>query len=338
MDTREFSKVDLNLLISLQVLLEERSVSRAAERLFITQPAMSKTLTRLRVLFNDALFTRSSRGMQPTPRALELAARLSEILGDISHLLSEPGFDPRAAQGEITLALSEHVGLTLLPRLLAQLSVSAPRLKIRVITRIENPLEALASGNLDFAIQVKQAHYGKDYRVEELGHSPLAILVRDDHPLTIGDVTWERLTTFPLIKLYASSQEQLEVQHYAGTSLPVSDHPLATLEISHLLTALELLRLSDYFLPAPAYLLQQDGATVGITGLPMPRETQLDIHYALVTHKRTASSSLHNWLRQQITCTIRELRTPLQRKLRQRIPASSITPTSAGHHEQQTTA
>lgn len=326
MDTREFNKVDLNLLISLQVLLEERSVSRAAERLFITQPAMSKTLTRLRALFNDELFTRSSRGMQPTPRALELAVSLNEILGDISHLLSEPGFDPGAVHGEITLALSEHVGLALLPRLLAQLSISAPRLNIRVITRIENPLEAMALGNLDFAIQVKQAHYGNDYQVEDLGHSPLAILVRNDHPLASGDITWERLSTFPLIKLYASLQEQLEVQHYAGTTMPVSDHPLATLEISHLLTALELLRRSDYFLPAPAYLLQQDGATVGITGLSMPLETQLDIHYALVTHKRTASSSLHNWLREQITCTIRKLRTPLERKVRQRIPAVSATP------------
>jgi DNA-binding transcriptional LysR family regulator len=247
-------------------------------------------------------------------------------LGDISHLLSEPGFDPRAAHGEITLALSEHVGLALLPRLLAQLSVSAPRLKIRVITRIENSLDALALGNLDFAIQVKQAHYGNDYRVENLGHSPLAILVRDDHPLTTGDITWDRLSTFPLIKLYVSLQEQLEVQHYAGTTMPASDHPLATLEISHLLTALELLRLSDYFLPAPAYLLQQDGATVGIAGLPMPPETQLDIHYALVTHKRTASSPLHNWLRDQITCTIRDTRTPIQRKLRQRIAAGSTTP------------
>ena len=83
MDTRDLSKIDLNLLISLQVLLEERSVSRAAERLFITQPAMSKTLARLRAVFDDDLFTRSSHGMQPTPRALELSAGLSAIIGDI---------------------------------------------------------------------------------------------------------------------------------------------------------------------------------------------------------------------------------------------------------------
>ena len=71
METRELSRIDLNLLISLQVLLEEQNVSRAAERLFITQPAMSKTLARLREVFDDALFTRSSHGMRPTPRAPE---------------------------------------------------------------------------------------------------------------------------------------------------------------------------------------------------------------------------------------------------------------------------
>ena len=323
MDTREFNKVDLNLLISLQVLFEERSVSKAAERLFITQPAMSKTLTRLRTLFNDALFTRSSRGMQPTPRALELAAGLSDIIGDISQLLSGPDFDPGSASGEITLALSEHVGLTLLPRLIAELSGLAPRLSVRVITRIENQLEALALGNLDFAIQIEQAHYSNDFRVERLGGSPLAILVREDHPLTGRELTRERLSLFPAIRLYASTQEQFEFQQNTGITLNFADHPLATLEISHLLTALELLRQSDYFMPAPAYIIQQEGVSTGITGLPLPREAELHIHHALVAHKRTSNSPLHNWLWERITCTIRDLRPTPQRKLRQRITAGS---------------
>lgn len=323
MDTREFSKVDLNLLISLQVLLEERNVSRAAERLFITQPAMSKTLTRLRTLFDDALFTRSSRGMQPTPRAAELAAGLSEILGDISHLLAVSRFDPGSFSGEVSIALSEYIGVVLLPRLMGNLSHQAPRLRLRVITRIENQLEELAQGNLDFAIHIKQAHYNNDYRVEDLGGSPPAIMVRENHPLARDEVTWERLSQFPLIRLYVSDWEQLEIQQNASAIMPIVDHPMGTLEISHLLTALEVLRQTDYFMPAPAYLLQQEDATAGITGLPVPREGDLSISYALVTHKRTANSPVHNWLWDQITCTIRELRTPLQRKMRQRITAGS---------------
>jgi DNA-binding transcriptional LysR family regulator len=106
MTATSLSNIDLNLLISLQVLLEERNVSRAAESLHITQPAMSKTLSRLRELFDDPLFTRSSHGMQPTPRAMELEGDLNAILGGISKLVSSPQFDPASATGEINLALS----------------------------------------------------------------------------------------------------------------------------------------------------------------------------------------------------------------------------------------
>jgi DNA-binding transcriptional LysR family regulator len=326
MDTREFNKIDLNLLISLQVLLEEKSVSRAAQRLFITQPAMSKTLTRLRALFADELFTRSSHGMQPTPRAIELSSGLSGILGDISHLIAGPSFDPQSFNGEITLALSEYIGVALLPRLTEQLHSQAPRLNIRVITRIENQLEALALGNLDFVFHVKQANYSAEFRVETVGGGPLAILVRQNHPLTSEEITWQRLAHYPLIKLYASNQDQVEIQQNAARRMPIGNHALGTLEISHLLTALEVLRQTDYFMPAPGFLLQQEDATAGIVGLQMPLGGGLNIQYALVAHKRASNSPLHNWLWDQITRTIRELRTPLQRKMRQRITATGTQP------------
>lgn len=326
MDTREFHKIDLNLLIALQVLLEERNVSRAAQRLFITQPAMSRTLSRLRALFADDLFTRSSHGMQPTPRAMELGARLNSIVGDIVQLLARSRFDPAEATGEISLALSEHIAVTLLPRLLHRLGARAPRLRVKAITRVENKLEGLALGHLDFAIHIRQAQYGPEFRVEDLGGSPVAILVRDGHPLTSSGLSQERLAQFPLIKLYASSRELEEVQRLAIAMLPANDHPLATLEISHLLTALQVLRQTDYFMPAPAYLLQQPAATMGITGLPLPHPADTNVHSALVAHNRTANSPLHNWFWDEIMCTITELRTPLERKLRQRVTAGSTHP------------
>ena len=137
------------------------------------------------------------------------------------------------------------------------------------------------------------------------------------------DITWARLAQFPLIKLYASTQERLEFKPAEGVTIPTAEHPFATLEISHLLTALELLRQSNYFMPAPAYLLQQERATAGIIGLPLPRDSDLNIHYALVSHKRTTNSPLHNWLWDLITCTIRDLRSIQHRKLRQRMTAGS---------------
>jgi DNA-binding transcriptional LysR family regulator len=146
METRDLARIDLNLLIALQVMLEERNVSRAAERLFITQPAMSKTLSRLREVFDDPLFTRSSHGMRPTPRALDLAAELETVLQGIQQLLAGHDFDPGVYRGEITIAISEYIGVWLLPPLINRLAFLAPRLTVKTITRVEHQLDMLALG------------------------------------------------------------------------------------------------------------------------------------------------------------------------------------------------
>ena len=323
MDTRELAKIDLYLRISLQVLIEEGNVSRAAERLFITQPAMSKTLSRLRDLFGDPLFTRSSHGMQPTPRALELAGGLEDILGDISRLVSEPEFDPGRFEGEICLQLSEYIGMALLPELVRRLQSSAPRLHIRVITRVENQLEQLALGKLDFAVHIQQSDYGPDYRVHALGGSPPVVLVREDHPLVEQGISWERLAHFPLINPYISDWEQAEIRRQAEAMELFQERRRGSLEISHLLTALDVLRNTDYFMPAPAYVMRNAEATRGVTALPPPKGGNLSLDYALVAHRRTLNSPLHNWLWQEITCTIRDLRPTLPHKQRRRVAASS---------------
>lgn len=323
MPAKTLSKIDLNLLISLQVLLEERNVSRAAQRLFITQPAMSKTLSRLRDLFEDPLFTRSSHGMQPTPRALELAPDLNEILGSVRELVSSARFDPAAVTGEVTLAMSEYIGLALLPALVAKLQIQAPKLSLHIITRAENQLEQLALGNLDFAFHIEQSHYGDDYRVEHLGGGPPAVLTRHDHPLTLEDPSWQRLATFPVIRLYVPDWEQVALERDSKMRAIMGGPRQSSLEISHLLTALEVLRSSDYFMLAPAYLMQNQHATRGIKALPLPRGESHTLNYVLVAHNRTANSPLHNWLWQEIMCTIRELNTPQPRKLRQRVAAGT---------------
>lgn len=326
MDTRELAKIDLNLLISLKVLIEENSVSKAADRLFITQPAMSKTLSRLRRVFNDPLFTRSSHGMQPTPRAGELAADLGNILEDIQQLVSGTRFDPATYSGEVTLAVSEYVGVALLPGLARELALQAPGLSIKVVTRVENQLEQLALGKLDFAIQMAHAHYGNEFRVQQLGGSPPALLMRDSHPLSRGKISWRRLSGFPLIRLYIADQEQTEIHHILNRSGRLLDSPLGSWETSHLLTALEILRSTDYVMPGPAFIMQNTATAAGICAHAIPDGANYTINYALVTHNRTLNSALHNWLWEQITCTIRQLRTPLPGKLRQRIAAGSTDP------------
>jgi DNA-binding transcriptional LysR family regulator len=310
MDTKELLKVDLNLLISLQVLLEEENVSRAAERLFITQPAMSKTLGRLREVFADPLFTRSSHGMQPTPRALELAAALESVLQDIQQLVSGSTFDPNSWQGELTLALSEYIGIWLLPPLMARLQLLAPGIALKSITRVEHQLQHLAEGDLDIAIHIKHAQYGSDFICQPLGGNPPVVLARQAHPLTGQTLNWQTFLEYPVIRLYLSDQEELEFfrkQPDIARRLEAESRPRGGFETSHLLTALEVLRQTDYLMPAPPFLLGNPTVAYKIQALPIPAEMDYPIEYMLVRHRRTENSPVHNWLWQQIKELLAEL-------------------------------
>jgi len=298
--------MDLNLLVALQVLLEERSVSKAASRMAITQPAMSKTLARLREAFNDPLFVRSKRGIQPTPRAESLVSELENILGSIENLLIEGEFSPLSYKGEVSIAISEYVGLSLLPALASKLQTIAPKLRVKTITRVEGQLEQLASGELDFAIQIERASYGPEYRMQPLGSSPLAIFVRRQHPLVDQGISIETLLQYPTINLYISDRENLELtiqnryREVFGSA--------GMVETSHLLTALEILRETDYTLLCPAYLARNDGATRDVVALSLPPEHATIIDYALVAHERTQRSALHQWLWSEIIDTVRNMR------------------------------
>ncbi|MEK9807274.1 MAG: LysR family transcriptional regulator [Halieaceae bacterium] len=306
MNISKLARMDLNLLVALQVLLEERSVSKAASRMAITQPAMSKTLARLREAFNDPLFVRSKRGIQPTPRAESLVSELENILGSIENLLIEGEFSPLSYQGEVSIAISEYVGLSLLPALASKLQTIAPKLRVKTITRVEGQLEQLASGELDFAIQIERASYGPEYRMQPLGSSPLAIFVRRQHPLVDQGISIETLLQYPTINLYISDRENLELtiqnryREVFGSA--------GMVETSHLLTALEILRETDYTLLCPAYLARNDGATRDVVALSLPPEHATIIDYALVAHERTQRSALHQWLWSEIIDTVRNMR------------------------------
>ena len=306
MNLNRLAKIDLNLLVSLYILLEEGSVSRAADRLSVTQPAMSKTLGRLRETFDDPLFVRSKRGIQPTPRALGLAADLKSILGQVDAVLDAGDFSPASYRGEITLAISEYVGFTLLPPLSARLQSSAPRLRLRTITRAERQLDQLANGELDFAIQIQRDEYPPEYSVSPLAASPLAIFVRQEHPLVDQTLTSQLVRQYPQVALYVADREELIGGRMSARGLFESDR--GVLETSHLLTAFEILRETDYLLICPAYLARNEGATRDIVALTLPVDLTFSVQYSLIAHKRTENSPVHQWLWQEIIDTVQSMR------------------------------
>ena len=118
MNLQKLSRLDLNLLVSLQALLEEKSVTKAASRLFISQPAMSRVLQKLRYQLDDPLFTRTGNELNPTPKARELQHKLPSLLDNILDLVDDGKFDPGKYVGEIRIAVPEFVATSLISKLI----------------------------------------------------------------------------------------------------------------------------------------------------------------------------------------------------------------------------
>jgi DNA-binding transcriptional LysR family regulator len=129
----DFRTLDLNLLKAFQVLVREKSVSRAAERLFLGQPAMSGALARLREVFQDEILVRTGRGMEPTTRALTLYAQLTPAMESIrATIFEQPAFDPATQSRTFHLGMRDWVESWLMPELMARVQQAAPRVRIAV--------------------------------------------------------------------------------------------------------------------------------------------------------------------------------------------------------------
>ncbi len=184
----DITDVDLNLLVVFDALLRTRSVSGAARALNMSQPATSFALNRVRKMFGEPLFVRTSRGIHPTPHAESLRAPLEAILDRIrSDLLQQPSFDPATEQRSVTFNMQDIGELVFLPHILARLNDIAPGLQLRTVN-LPSPLiePALRSGEVDLAIgYFPDLDRATLFQQRLLSHSFVCI-VRADHP-TIGD-------------------------------------------------------------------------------------------------------------------------------------------------------
>lgn len=152
----DFRHFDLNLLLTFRALFEERSVTRAAQRLFLGQPAVSGALKRLREAFGDELFVRTARGIAPTPRALELMRQIEPFLQSLHQVLTQPPvFDPASAQRVFRIGLSDSLEVVMTPEVMDRLGATAPHVKLIArptdSTRVATMLD---EGEIELAIGV----------------------------------------------------------------------------------------------------------------------------------------------------------------------------------------
>jgi len=189
---RDLSSVDLNLLVSLDLLLDERSVRGAARRAHVSPSAMSHTLGRLRELLGDEVLVRAGRGMVPTPRAEELAVPTKELLARAREVLSDPlRFDPARLQRRFRIACTDHVSTVLLQPAEARLAAEAVGVDFLVLPVVPETMEELRRGTIDVAIGVFP-DAPPEVRMRRLFVDRFVTVCRRDHPrvgerLTRGD-------------------------------------------------------------------------------------------------------------------------------------------------------
>jgi DNA-binding transcriptional LysR family regulator len=185
-------RFDLNLLLALEAMLRERSVSKAAARLGVGQPAMSAALNRLRDLFDDPMFVRTAGGMQPTPRALETAAPLGEALDRLRRLVEPPQpFHPSSARRTFRVSGGDYIAMVLAPALIAALQRAAPGVDLRFrFVEKDQLFERMDSGEIDLALAV-MGEPPQRFRAEPVLMDTFVCLARVGHPLEGEPLTVE---------------------------------------------------------------------------------------------------------------------------------------------------
>ncbi len=296
-------KYDLNLLPVFITLMEERSVTRAAERLGITQPALSNALARLRTTLHDPLFIRERYGIQPTPMAQELAPVIAAALAKIDDVfIGQQEFDPAQAERLVTLAPNSYAEFALVPAIVTRLREVAPGIKLRLTPYGSDLAETgVISGTTSMVIgRILDAP--DNLVVQHLMDDGLACVVRARHPdvgTELTRETYERLrhvNVLPPGRLRAGLFQALERQ---GLRREVA------VSVTHFLAVPEIVAVTDYCATLPALICRRLAHDPRLKVVPAPVDLGT-FPVEMAWHVRYRQDPAHRWLRTLVAEVARE--------------------------------
>jgi DNA-binding transcriptional LysR family regulator len=290
------ASVDLNLLVSLEALLEQRNVTHAGQRVGLSQPAMSRALARLRGVFNDDLLVRTSTGQTLTARGEQLLAKLPVALEHIREILVMRRLKPEEAKSKVAVAMPEHQALVLLPRLLPRVRARAPNLDIVIHSLLAGSLKRLESGEIEFAIgQVDDTPPGFFRRA--LYSDRFVCLMRRDHPSLDQPWTLDRFSMLRHAVIALGPEDGFGQVYDALTKLKLPDRD--PLIVPNTMAAPMMVADTDLVLTMPYRVAMQAAAMLPLTVMELPIELPC-YEVSLVWHERCHRDSVHNWLRTEI--------------------------------------
>ncbi|MGO4128835.1 LysR family transcriptional regulator [Inquilinus sp. YAF38] len=293
--TMDLHGIDLNLLVAFDALMAERSVTRAGARIGRTQPAMSAALARLRALLRDELFVRGPDGLQPTPRALDLATPLSAALVQIQQTLAfTQGFDPASSAATVTLGLSEHPAFLLLPRLLPALQEAAPGILLRVrgFTARDDAVGMLDSGAADMTIGVPVPSTGRILS-RPLFEERFVCVLRRDHPAAGRPLDLDGFLALSHL-LVSPENEQ-----FGTVDAALAKHGLTRrlgLTLPQMYAAPAVVARSDLIATLMQGVVEASGLADALQLMPPPLDLPA-IPFALSWHRRNEAHPAQRWFR-----------------------------------------
>lgn len=286
---------DLNLLITLNVLLDEGNVARAARRLRLSPSAMSRALARLRETMGDPLLVRAGRGLVPTPRAIELREEVARLAQEAEAVLRPAKkIDLKQVTRTFTLRTSDGFVENFGPALVERLAREAPGIRLRFLQKTTKDSMALRNGSVDLETGVSGDETGPEVRTRSLFHDRFIGVVRPGHPLSRGDLTAAR---------YADSLHVLVSRR--GSDKGLVDEALKPLGLERkILTtvdgfaaALALTRSTDLVAAVPERHTENLRQGLFSFALPFPAP---EVSVSMLWHPRMDGDEAHRWLREQI--------------------------------------
>lgn len=286
------STPDLNLLVTLDVLLAEGSVAGAARRLRLSPSAMSRALARLRETLGDPLLVRAGRGLVPTPRAIELRERVSQLVQDGKAVL-RPTETLKLQQlvRTFTLRTSEGFVENFGPQLIARVGEEAPGARLCFVHKPDKDSRALRDGVVDLETGVVGKTTAQELRVQTLFRDRFIGVVRMGHPLSQGDVSPSR---FAAGRHIGVSRRGLEEGPIDEALKPLGLRRQIVTIVGGFSTALALARASDLIVSVPER--HTGNLRAGMHSFPLP-VAMPELTVSLLWHPRLDADPAHRWLR-----------------------------------------
>ena len=298
-------RYDLNLLPIFVALMEERSVTRAAERMGMTQPALSNALSRLRLMLQDQLFVRERYGIQPTPIALELAPLIAEALAQLDDaVLGQQAFDPAQAERLFTIAPNGYVEFVLVPAVVARLEKVAPGIKLRLTPYGNDLVETGVVSGMTALVLGRIVDPPDNLVVQHLMDEGLACAVRADHP-DVGDaMTREQFEAMKHVNIVPPGRMR------AGLFQALAHQQLkrnVAISVTNFFAVAEMVAVTDYCAILPSLICRRLMHDPRLKILPAPVDLG-SFPVEMAWHVRYRHDPAHRWLRALIGEVITDLK------------------------------